>query len=463
MRSKKKPISGVPIHHTFEEENLESIQEEIKNRNLFVIYSFLEFSHPADIADVIETLELEDALFVFRLCDIERKRQIFMNLSDEMQGEFLENLEVNEVQELLKELESDEATYVLSDVDEEKTEEFLRGISHEDSVRIRTQLAYKENTAGRLMNVDFASVKVTDNARRGIISVRKAAKQTEDIYVIFVVDDENRLKGYVKLKDLLIATPETPITELMQPIKSIHYDTDQEEVAKFFKKYDMVSAPVVDENDIILGRITIDDVLHVLEEEATEDIYRMGGVSEEETINSSIWDSIRHRLVWLTINLFIANVTTSVVLLFEDVIQRFVVLASLMPIVAGMGGNTGTQAITVMVRNLATGELNKNNLFPTIRKELMIGLLNGLSLGIIAFTVTIFLKSDFYIAMVMALAMFVTLSVAGFMGALVPIVLKTIKVDPAIASSIFVTAFTDMFGFFCFLGLANYILGNFGK
>lgn len=458
MKHKKNTTS--PVHHHFDPENLESIQEEIKARNLFVIYSFLEFSHPADIAEVMETLDLEDAIYIFRLCDVERKRQIFMNLSDEMQEEFLENLEVQEVQEFVKEMESDEVTYVLSDLDKEKTEEILKGISHEDSVRIRTQLAYEENTAGRLMNVDFATVKITDSARRGIISVRKAAKQTDDIYVIFVVDDKNHLKGYVKLKDLLIANSETPIADLMQPIKSIHYNTDQEEVAKFFKKYDMVSAPVVDDDGVIIGRITIDDVLHVVEEEATEDIYRMGGVSEEETISSSIWHSIRHRLAWLTINLAIANVTTSVVLLFEDIIQKFVVLASLMPIVAGMGGNTGTQAITVMVRNLATGELNKNNLFPTIRKELLVGLLNGFSLGLIAFTVTVFLKKDLYISLVMGLAMFANLSVAGFVGALVPIILKTIKIDPAIASSIFVTAFTDMFGFFCFLGLANYILNN---
>lgn len=454
-KKKKEPISDLePVLFA----TTESIQKEIENRNHQVVNNFINFSHPADIAEIIESLDLEDALYLFRNCDLEKQRLIFLNLSDEMRAEFLENLDLAEVTQIIEELESDEITEIFSELDEEKAEEILSNIGPEDSVRIRTQLAYEENTAGRLMNLDFASVKITDTVRRAIISVRKAAKETENIYVIFVVDEENHFKGIVKLKDLLIASPQTPISKIMQATKSIHYNMDQEEVANFFKKYDMVSAPVVDDNGVLLGRITIDDVLFVVEEEATEDIYRMGGVSEEEAISSSIWNSVRHRLIWLTMNLFIANVTTSVVTLFEDTIQRLVVLASLMPIVAGMGGNAGTQTITVMVRNIATGELKESNLFETIRKELFIGFLNGLSIGLITFLVTFALKQDLLISIVMGLAMFANISVAGFMGSFVPVALKTLKIDPAIASSIFVTASTDMFGFFCFLGLANFMI-----
>lgn len=458
MKDKKKKDSSVTESEPALFATIESIQKEIENRNHQIVNLFINFSHPADIAEVIETLDLDDALYLFRNCNTEKQRIIFLNLSDEMQAEFIENLNLPEVTQIVEELESDEITYLFSDMDKDRAEEILNTIGPEDSVRIRTQLAYDENTAGRLMNLDFASLKVSDTARRGIISIRKAAKETEDIYVIFVLDEENHLKGIVKLKDLLIANPEVPIQKIMQPTKSIHYSMDQEEVANFFKKYDIVSAPVVDDHGMILGRITIDDVLHVVEEEATEDIYRMGGVSEEESISSSVWSSVRHRLLWLTMNLFIAMVTTSVVTFFEDTIQRLVVLASLMPIVAGMGGNAGTQAITIMVRNIATGEITESNLFGTIRKELLIGIINGFSVGLVAFSVTLFLRQDFLISLVMGLAMMANLGLAGFMGSFVPVVLRMLKIDPAIASSIFVTAFTDMFGFFCFLGLANIMI-----
>ncbi|MCB1179323.1 MAG: magnesium transporter, partial [Leptospiraceae bacterium] len=300
-----------------------------------------------------------------------------------------------------------------------------------------------------------ASVKLDDSARKGIQSIRKAAKVTDDIYVIYVVDEEGLVKGIVNLKDLLIVNPRTKIFKIMHPVKTIHYSTNQEEVANFFKKYDYMSAPVVDDSGKMIGRITIDDVLYIAEEEATKDIYQMGGVNEDESITSSLWNSVKHRLIWLNMNLFIAMATTSVVTLFEDTIQRIVILASLMPIVAGMGGNAGTQAITIVIRNIATGELTHNNWFHTIRKELLIGLINGLSVGTVAFTVTYLIRHDLMISFVMGLAMFCNLCVAGIMGTMVPFVLRWLKIDPAVASSIFVTAFTDMFGFFCFLGLAT--------
>jgi len=210
-KKKKEPISDLePVLFA----TTESIQKEIENRNHQVVNNFINFSHPADIAEIIESLDLEDALYLFRNCDLEKQRLIFLNLSDEMRAEFLENLDLAEVTQIIEELKSDEITEIFSELDEEKAEEILSNIGPEDSVRIRTQLAYEENTAGRLMNLDFASVKITDTVRRAIISVRKAAKETENIYVIFVVDEENHFKGIVKLKDLLIASPQTQFQKL---------------------------------------------------------------------------------------------------------------------------------------------------------------------------------------------------------------------------------------------------------
>ncbi|MBL0265647.1 MAG: magnesium transporter [Leptospiraceae bacterium] len=273
-----------------------------------------------------------------------------------------------------------------------------------------------------------------------------------------MIDQKGIVKGHLQLKDLLLSHHKNKISKIMKPVQTIHYSMDQEEVARFFRKYDVVSAPVVDDEGKMIGRITVDDVLDVVEAEASEDILRLGGLSEDEKLKTSIWDSVKRRIIWLALNLFTAMMVSTVVSLFEGTIQRLVVLASLMPIVAGMGGNAGTQAITIVVRNLATGELTLYNWYVAVRKELIIGILNGLVLGSIVFTMTYLVKSNLTLSFVIGFAMLANMIVAGLIGSIVPLVLKFFKIDPAIASSIFVTACTDTFGFFCFLGLATLFL-----
>jgi magnesium transporter len=436
----------------------DGIHDKIKNREEEIVSELILVSHPADLAEMMERMELEDTIYFFRKCEFENQRKIFVELSDELKSVLAENLSLQEISRIIEDLESDEVTYLLSDLDKNTAEVLLNTIEKEESDKIRTQLNFDENSAGRLMNLEFAVIRDTDNARKAIQVLRKIAKEIDDIYVIYVTDKLGILKGLVHLKDLLIANPRTNVEKLTKPVQSFHYSTDQEEVALTFKKYNLVSAPVVDDNNKIIGRITVDDVLDIVEEEATEDILRMAGVSEEETLTSSIWESVKGRMLWLVINLAIAMLTTSVVTVFEDTIQRIVVLASLMPIVAGMGGNAGTQAITVMVRGLATGELNDYNWGPAIRKEMILGFTNGMVVGSVTIVVTYILKRDINISGVIGLAMLINLTLAGFVGSSVPLLLKFLKIDPAIASSIFVTACTDMFGFFCFLGLASIFL-----
>lgn len=436
----------------------EDLHEKIKAKEEEIVVQLIASSHPADLADILERMEISDSIYLFRKCDPEYQRKIFIELSHELQALFTENLSLQEVSSIIEDLESDEVTYILSDLDEKTTEVLLNTIDREESLRIRTQLNFEENTAGRLMNLDFAVIRDTDNTRKAIQAIRKIAKQTDEIYVVYVTDKIGVLKGMVTLKDLLIANPRTSVEKLTKPVQPFHFSTDQEEVALTFRKYNLVSAPVVDDLNRIIGRITVDDVLDIVEEEATEDIFRMGGVSEEDSITSSTWESVRGRMVWLVINLAIAMVTTSVVTFFEETIQRLVVLASLMPIVAGMGGNAGTQAITVMVRGLATGELNEYNWGPAVRKEILTGFTNGMVVGCITIIVTFLVRQNIYISVVMGLAMWINLTIAGFVGSSIPLLLKYFKIDPAIASSIFVTACTDMLGFFCFLGLASIFL-----
>ncbi|MDX1957809.1 MAG: magnesium transporter [Leptospiraceae bacterium] len=436
----------------------ESLHEEIENRNIEIATKYIELAHPADIAETIEALKFKDALFLFRLGDLEKQRLIFVELTDEKQSEFVDELTLKEISTIVEQLDSDEVTDLFSELDKEKAEEILNTIDRVDTEMIRTQLNFSEGSAGRLMNTDYATVYMNENAYRAISSVRRAARNTEDIYVIYVMDENDSLKGIIKLKDLILANPKTRIQKMMKPIKAIHYNTDQEEVARYFQKYSVVSAPVVDDSGKMIGRITVDDVLNVVQEEATEDIYRLGGVSEEESLTTSLWSSVKHRLIWLNTNLFIALLTASVVSLFEGTIQRIVILASLMPIVAGMGGNAGTQAITIVVRNISTGELTNYNWFAAVRKEFFIGIINGFSVGLVTFTVTMLFRNDIWISIVIGLAMLINLSIAGLVGSVVPLILKFLKIDPAIASSIFVTACTDMFGFFCFLGLASILI-----
>lgn len=430
----------------------------LETKNYVELKSYLERLHPADIAEIISSSEIDSALEIFRLIDKEKQKTTFVELSEETQSEFVSYLRLDEIAYILEDISSDDATNFISEIEPEKAEEILNSIDKKDSDKIRSLMSFDENTAGRLMNYDSAVVKENENTSKGISNLRKVAKSTDNIYILYVVNQKGILKGYVSLKDLILAHHNTKISKIMKTIQPIHYNTDQEEVARFFKKYDLVSAPVVDEENRFLGRITVDDVMDIVDEEANEDMLRLGGVGEDEKLKTSVWESLKRRIIWLGLNLFTALLVSSVVSFFEETIQRLVVLATLMPIVAGMGGNAGTQAITIVVRNLATGELTLYNWYLAVKKEFFIGLLNGFFLGLVTFSLTYFVKSDLKLSIVIGSAMLFNLIVAGLIGSIIPIILKFFKIDPAIASSIFVTFCTDSFGFFCFLGLAKLIL-----
>ncbi|TGJ99187.1 magnesium transporter [Leptospira semungkisensis] len=436
-----------------------SFSEKVENKDREYLKAFTSSNHPADIAEVLERLDVEEAFYVFKLCDSEMQSQILVEFDEDLQADLISRLNMQEISPIVENLEPDDVTNLISEVSKEKAEEILNSLDREDSSQIRKQLNFREYTAGRLMTTEFASAYETDTVRKAIIKLRRVAKETDDIYLLYVTDSENHLKGFVKLKDLFLAPLNQKTSRLVkEEVFSIHYDTDQEEVARMFRKYDLVSAAVVDDLDRIIGRITVDDILDIVEEEASEDILRMGGVSEEERLNTSVWDSIRRRLVWLIFNLGTATIASSMVSFFESTIQSLVFLAALMPIVAGMGGNAGTQAITVVVRNIATGDLGPSNWKVAFRKESIIGLINGITIGSITGLAVYFFFGKPALAVVIFLAMLANLIMAALVGACIPMALKLLKIDPAIASSIFVTMTTDTFGFFCFLGLATLFL-----
>ncbi|TGN18688.1 magnesium transporter [Leptospira idonii] len=446
------------------EEFLEELRNQIQSGSENSLKAMLEGAHPADIATLFRDLSLEESLYLFRLLSHEEQSYTLIKMEEEGLDKFLDELSIDEISLTLDFNETDETTYLLSFLTPERRDQVLSKLSKSDSFEIRSQLGFRESSAGRLMSKDFATAKLGDNVRKGIINVRKKAKEIEDIYQIYVTDEDGVLKGFIPLKDLFLTPINTKISKITNySVYSFHYDTDQEEVAKSFKKYDLVSTAVVDDLGRIIGRITLDDVLEIVEEEASEDILRMAGVSEDERLSTPILQSVKRRIIWLNVNLLTAFLSSTVVAFFEDTISQIVVLATLMPIVAGLGGNAGTQSVTVVIRNIATGDLTFSNWWDAVRKEFTIGCLNGLVLGSITGTMIFLVKGNPVLGLVVGAAMLVNMLVASLTGSLVPILLKAVRIDPAIASSIFVTAMTDVCGFFFFLGLATlfsrYLIG----
>lgn len=437
------------------DEFVDQIKALIGSEDSKQLKAMLNGAHPADIVTLFRDLEREEELYLFRLLPAEDQAYSLIKMEEETLESFLEELSVDEISDTLNHIETDETTYLLSYLPGAKRELVLANLSKAASFEIRSQLGFREYSAGRLMSKDFATVSITENVRKGIINVRKKAKEIE-IYQVYVTDEDGVLEGFIPLKDLFLTPINTKVAKITNfSVFAFHYDVDQEEVANTFKKYDLVSAAVTDDLGRIIGRITVDDVLEIVEEEASEDILLMAGVSEDERLSTPILQSVKRRIIWLNVNLLTAFVSSTVVAFFEDTISQIVVLATLMPIVAGLGGNAGTQSVTVVIRNIATGDLSFSNWWEAVRKECTIGVLNGLVLGTVTGCMIYLVKGNLVLGLVVGTAMFVNMIVASLTGSLVPIVLKAMHIDPAIASSIFVTATTDVCGFFFFLGLAT--------
>jgi magnesium transporter len=437
---------------------IDSLKEALGNTSSNFNHSILEL-HPADIAIVFSYLDKEESQRLFSHLPLDTRGEVLVELDEIYKSWILNDLSIHEISPIVENLETDDITSIISDVSEEKQKEILNSLDSEDSFHLRDQLNFREDTAGRMMSQTFVSVEIDTSVRKSIMHLRKMNTESDDIYLVFVTDHDGVLKGYVKLKDIFFAPLNQKISKIMDSrIHFVHYDTDREEIVQIFKKYDLVSLGVVDDSQRLIGRITVDDILDVLDEEAGEDILRLGGVSDDENLKSSFWQSFKGRILWLNVNLITATVASLVVSRFESTISQLVVLATLMPIVAGLGGNAGTQSITVMVRNLATGEVGYGKYWEAILKELRIGVMNGLFLGILTGLVIFLIQGNPKLSIIFGFSLFVNLTLASISGGIIPVILKRMGVDPAVASSIFVTAITDIFGFFFFLGMASLYL-----
>ena len=425
------------------------------------IAHFIRRAHdlePADLADVLTTLDEQERVAVVQALPPELSSQALAEMPEEAHaGETLAALDPGQAAEIVEELDDDDAADILGDLDRTTQEHILSGV--EGRSEVERLLKYDEETAGGRMTTHMVTVPERATAEQALEEIRRQSEEVEDFYQVFVVDDEHRLVGLLPFKDLVISRPERPVRAFMTPADiSVLPDLDQEEVARLMARYNLPSVAVVDEAGHLLGRVTFDDVIDVVEAETTEDLLKFGGVSPDENLAAGWETAVRSRLPWLSVNLLTAFLAGSVVYFFQSTIQRTVALAVWMPIIAGMGGNAGTQALAVTVRRLALGMIPVDVFTRVVGKEVLVGIINGLAMGVAVGVVASLLGEGARLGLVVFLAMVGNLMVAGFAGAFIPLVLERAGVDPAVASSIFVTTFTDVCGFLLLLGLAGLLL-----
>ena len=423
----------------------------------------LESFHHSDLADAFGLLDRPLRKRLVQSVKLELDPDLLFELEDHLRKEVTDSLTPEEVAEVITEMDSDEAVQVLEDMEENERAEVLSSVPKEEREDIEIGLAFPEDSAGRRMQTDVVSVGTNWTVGQTIDYLREESDLPEEFLDLFVVDEDARPVGIISLSRILRSPRNTLMREIADDTQVlIPAETLQEEVALLFEKYDLTTAGVVDTSGKLLGMITVDDVMEVAREEFEEDVLLLGGVGEEN-MDDGVLQSSAKRFAWLLVNLFTAVLASLVIRLFDATIEQMVALAVLMPIVASMGGNAGTQTLTITVRALATKELTSFNTMRAIRKELMVGVLNGILFALISGVATIFIFGDgqdssILLGGIIAGAMIINMIVAGLSGIILPVVLDRAGADPAVASGVFVTTVTDVVGFFAFLGLASLVL-----
>ena len=420
----------------------------------------LEEYHASEIAILFERLDKADQQHIINLLPSEIASEIISEMDEESHPEdLLFQLHPDKRTEIVEELDYDDATDIISQLEDHEQKEILEDLNEEDASNIRNLLTYDEKTAGGLMNTELICVNINLTKKDAIDEIIRQSEEMEEFYTIYVVDDAEIFKGIVSLKDIIKSRHNAQIVELVKrDAVYVHPSTDQEEVASLISQYNLTSIPVIDEHQKLLGRVTFDDVIDVMEAESTEDILKISGVSEDEELSGNWVEAVKSRLPWLIINLGTAFLASSVVRHFDPTIKLIPSLAAYMTIIAGMGGNAATQALAVTVRRISLYDLSDKQAYRTVLKEFTVGLINGSVNGLIVFIFAFLFDGNPMLGLVIFLAMTGNLVIAGITGAGIPLFLKRVGIDPAIASSIIITTFTDVFGFLLILGLASKLL-----
>lgn len=424
---------------------------------------------PKDLKDTIDTIHPADILDLIHE-DPEHAKAVLNRLPDDILADIVEEEEDEDKYEILKqfsdhrqrnildEMSSDEITDLIGELEEDEAENVLNKMDVDDRDDVKKLLEFEPDSAGGIMTTEYIRIFAKNTVKDTLEFLQKNTDE-ETTYYLYVVDKNDVLKGVVSLRDIVTSSFDTPMLSITNPnVITIQYDEDQEQVAHKFEKYGFILMPVVDEENHMLGVIEFDDIMNVIQEENTEDIHHLGGVNKEERVDSTLKESFQSRIPWLIINLFTAVLAAATVSMFEDTISKVVALATVMPIVTGMGGNAGTQSLTIVVRGLSLGELTKENAMKILLKEVGVGILSGIVIGSVVALGAMWMESNPIFGLVTGVAMFLNMILANFAGYFIPVILEKCHVDPALASGVFVTTVTDVMGFFLFLGLATMVL-----
>lgn len=419
----------------------------------------LDRLHPADVAYILEALPLDQRLIVWDLVKADRDGEILLEVSDAVRETLIAHMDENELVAATEQLDTDEIADLAPDLPKEVIQDVFQLLSVEEREQLRAALSYAEDTVGALM--DFDMVEIRDDVTLEVVLryLRRLDEMPDHTDQLFVVDRQGQLKGLLPVHRILVTDPETVVGEVMVTEYSLfHPDDAAEDAAAAFERYDLVSAPVVDHGGKLVGRITVNNVVDYIREASDSEMLSAGGLREDEDLFASVWKSVKNRWTWLAINLVTAFIASRVIGVFEDSIEKLVALAALMPIVAGIGGNSGNQTITMIVRALALGQLTGDNARTLFRKELGVSVLNGLIWGSVVGLFAFLIYHSWQLGLVMVGAMMLNLILAATVGVTVPLVMDKLGRDPAVGSSVMITAITDSGGFFIFLGLATLFL-----
>lgn len=418
---------------------------------------YLSTLHPSDSAEILTWLEPEQQAAMVERLNIPELAGVFEQMHQEDMAEVAQHLDVGELADVLDEMEPDAAADLIAELEPAEAAEVLGQMDEAEPVT--ALLAYSPDSAGGIMNLPPPSLRRHMTVAEAVAFLKQHYQDASQIFYLYVLDRYGHLIGVVNLRAMILAEPTQTIEQIMQrEVISARVDMDQEEVAQILSRYDLLAVPVVDIANKLVGIITVDDVVDVMEEEATEDIYRLAQVSERSEMFSPIQRSVRNRQPWLIVNLGTAFLASAVVSQFDSTLARAAWLAAFMPIVAGQGGNAGTQTLTIVVRSLALGEIEIADAWSALWHEFLVGIANGISIGFLVGLISWLWKGNPMLGLVIGLAMLGNMLVAALAGVFVPILLKLVRVDPALASAVFVTTFTDCMGFTLFLGLSTYFL-----
>jgi magnesium transporter len=433
---------------------VEAVRKTLAAADAGTLRKFISELHPADLADLLENLEPGQRVLLITMLGRHFNVEALAELDENVRDELMEVLPPETIASAIRKLDTDDAIYLIEDLDRQEQQEILAKVPPEDRSAVKRGLDYPEDTAGRLMQTEFVAVPSYWTVGQTIDFLRTETELPERFVEIYVIDEGFHLSGAVPVSRILRNPRSEKIAELTDEVQAVFEVTDdRDDVAYKFKQYNLVSAPVVDENNRLVGTLSVDDVVDIIQEEAEEDILHLGGVGDEE-ISDPVWSTIRSRFGWLFINLLTAILASWVISLFDATIRQMVALAVLMPIVASMGGNAGTQTMTVAVRALATRELTALNALKVVFRESAVGIINGILFALIVGAFAFWWFGSGQLGLVIAAAMIINLLAAALAGILIPLALDRMQIDPAIASAVFVTTVTDVVGFFAFLGLA---------